>query len=241
MRESTVVIDARFRGPPTSANGGYTCGLLAALVPGAAEVTLRAPPPLGVPLQLLGRDDEIVTLRRDDALIAEARATSFELALPEAVTFEEASQAVSSFQGFREHLYPSCFVCGPERPARDGLGIFPGAVPGRRVAAAPWIPAADLCDSHGLVDARFIWAALDCPSWWGHAAFAEPGLPILLGRLSVVLQGRPHAGEHCVVLGWPIGRDGRRIFCGSALLDAAGRHLARAHATWIELKTPAAP
>ena len=46
-----VVIDRRFRGPPASANGGYTCGLVAAaLGTWAAEVNLRVPPPLDVAL-----------------------------------------------------------------------------------------------------------------------------------------------------------------------------------------------
>src|SRR3982750_648655 len=32
-----VVIDSRFNGPPDSANGGYTCGLVAAAIDGPAE------------------------------------------------------------------------------------------------------------------------------------------------------------------------------------------------------------
>ena len=48
---ATVTIARRFRGPLTSANGGYTCGLLAGFVPApAAEVSLRLPPPLERPL-----------------------------------------------------------------------------------------------------------------------------------------------------------------------------------------------
>jgi hypothetical protein len=37
----------RFCGPPDSGNGGYVCGFIAGFVEGAAEVTLRLPPPLG--------------------------------------------------------------------------------------------------------------------------------------------------------------------------------------------------
>ena len=46
----TVTIPARFNGPPGSANGGYTCGLVAQLV-GAeeVEVSLRKPPPHDLP------------------------------------------------------------------------------------------------------------------------------------------------------------------------------------------------
>jgi len=45
-----LVIDPRFNGPVGSANGGYTCGLVAGLLDGIAEVTLRRPLPLGRPL-----------------------------------------------------------------------------------------------------------------------------------------------------------------------------------------------
>ena len=53
----SLVIDRRFRGPPNSANGGYVCGCLARHVAGDAEVTLRAPPPLERPLDVLTKAD----------------------------------------------------------------------------------------------------------------------------------------------------------------------------------------
>ena len=46
-----ITIDRRYRGPPTSANGGYVCGLVANAIGGSGEVTLRAPPPLDQPLE----------------------------------------------------------------------------------------------------------------------------------------------------------------------------------------------
>jgi len=45
-----IIIDKRYCGPPNSGNGGYVCGRLAQHIPGGAEVTLRAPPPLDKPL-----------------------------------------------------------------------------------------------------------------------------------------------------------------------------------------------
>ena len=52
----TILIPERFNGPPGSANGGYTCGLVAGLV-GAEEVrvSLRSPPPLDTPMAVLRR------------------------------------------------------------------------------------------------------------------------------------------------------------------------------------------
>ena len=51
-----VLIPRRFNGPPASANGGYTCGLIARHISGPAEISLRSPPPLDTALALL-RDD----------------------------------------------------------------------------------------------------------------------------------------------------------------------------------------
>jgi hypothetical protein len=47
-----IVIDPAFEGPPASAHGGYACGMLAPYLPADAEITLRAPVPLGTPLDL---------------------------------------------------------------------------------------------------------------------------------------------------------------------------------------------
>ena len=49
----TMTIPRRFRGPPNSGNGGYVCGMLGRQIAGAAEVTLRAPPPLETKLDLV--------------------------------------------------------------------------------------------------------------------------------------------------------------------------------------------
>ena len=47
----TLTIPAWFNGPPTSGNGGYTCGRVAQLVDAeVVEVSLRSPPPLDTPL-----------------------------------------------------------------------------------------------------------------------------------------------------------------------------------------------
>jgi len=48
----TIVIERRFHGPPGSGHGGYTCGLVAREMEGAAQVLLRSPPPLERPLTL---------------------------------------------------------------------------------------------------------------------------------------------------------------------------------------------
>ena len=43
-------------------------------------------------------------------------------------------------------------------------------------------------------------------------------------------------GERLAVVGWPLGREGRKRHTATALLDADGEIVARAKATWIELR-----
>jgi hypothetical protein len=236
-----LCIHRRFCGPPGMGNGGYVCGLVARTLGPAAEVTLRAPAPLDTELSLDTEGEGAILRAPDGTLVAEGeRIAPFELAQPEPVSFAQAEQASRGYIGFRKHPYPGCFVCGTERgELGPGLALFPGPVerPGDvQVVAAPFVPAPDLCGEDGLLDSAFVWAALDCPSWFGYASFVEHPPKTLLGRLSVVLAGRPRLGESCVVLGFFLGQEGRRVLCGSALYGEAGACLAYARATWVMLK-----
>jgi hypothetical protein len=229
----TIVVAPRFHGPPGSANGGYACGLVAGLVGGPAECTLRAPPPLGVPLEVVRDAAGKVTVRSGALVVAEGKPATLELDVPESVDFATASIATRGYIGFARHPYPGCFVCGPQRAEGDGLRIFPGAVAGRHVAAAPWVPDASLADAEGVVRPEIVWSALDCPSWFGVSAFSGHEDGILLGRLTGSVHERPRAGERCVCMGWLLADEGRKVQCASALLAEDGRVLARARATWI--------
>jgi hypothetical protein len=65
-------IPARHMGPPGSANGGITCGRVAAYVAApVAQVTLRRPPPLDTDLRV-DASGEAVRLLDGDDLVAEA-------------------------------------------------------------------------------------------------------------------------------------------------------------------------
>ena len=236
MSTETVTIPARFCGPPQSANGGYTAGLLGELFEGPCEVTLRAPPPLDSALTRT-RSESRATLHDGETLLAEAIACAdVELELPAAVSFEQAEAAVAGYPGFVSHPFPRCFVCGPARSHGDGLTIFTGPVAGRNVVAAPWFATRDLCSDGAHVDARFVWAALDCPSWFGFVAFAAEVPAALLGRLAAKILRAPRLDERCFAVGWSMGREGRRIACGSQLLTADGECLAYARSTWVVLK-----
>ncbi len=216
-----LTIEGRFNGPKGSANGGYTCGLIAGLLGGRAEVTLRSPPPLDRPLDV-AREGERLLVRDGDALVAESAPLEVELDVPKAPSYEEAERASARYPGFEEHAFPTCFVCGPERERGDGLRIFAGPLRDGRVAS-PWIPAE--------VAPEVIWAALDCPGAIA-VGYPERG-ETLLGRFAVEIEQLPRVGERCVVVGWPLGEEGRKLYAGTALFGEDGRQLASARATWI--------
>ena len=215
MTSSSLRIDARYAGPPGSANGGVTCGLLAAHVDApVVEVTLRRPPPLDTDLRVV--DGE---LRDDDALVATAVPTQVDLAPHPPVDVDAARAAGASYAGLTAHPFPGCFVCGVDEPV--GLGLRPGPV-ADGVVAAVWTPAAS--------DPFLVWAALDCPGGW---TVDQPGRPLVLGRMALRHLAAPVVGAPHVVVGWTVGSEGRKTFCGTALYDGTGTLLALARQTWL--------
>ena len=224
-------IDRRFRGPPESGNGGYVAGLLARALGGSdCRVRLHRPPPLDRELHLAA-DGPAYHLMDGEEIVASAAAASIEADPPSAPSAADARAASSRFTGFRSHIFPGCFVCGPERQHGDGLCIFPGPFNGGAVAA-PWQPTRDLCDAAGLVRSEFIWAALDCP---GYFAVQDRAGPAVLGELAVRIHDRPGCSDSLVVIGWPIESSGRKHRAGAALYRE-GTLLASAAATWVSLR-----
>lgn len=235
-----IRIHRRFRGPPDSGNGGYTCGLVAAALSGPAEVTLRRPPPLETPLRVEHGDDGVQVLE-GDALVAEGALASADLGIdvPDPVGIADAGHAATRsplHEHPEDHPFPTCFVCGPQRAQGDGLRILVGRVTGRDVAADTWTPGADLAGADGVVHPEFVWAALDCTGGVG-SFLVEPleGNPYVLGRFAVRIPGVVRAGEPHAVVGWRIGRDGRKLTAGSAVFTATGHLAGLARAIWIRL------
>ncbi len=239
----SIVIDKRYCGPPNSGNGGYVCGRLAAPIQGGAEVTLRAPPPLGQHLDAISTDGPVWELRHDAKVIATARPASVDLARLETASFDEARAAeANTLIKPHEHLLPTCFVCGPARAQGDGLRIFPGLLERQpphapAVFAASWTPAPDLAADDGRIAPEFLWASLDCPTGYASSLDRKSGgfdrTPILLGRMSARIDARPLPEERCVITAWEAGRDGRKRFGEAALHGENGALLAVARATWI--------
>ena len=233
--QNKIVIENRYCGPPDSGHGGYTCGRLANFIHGVAEVTLRRPPPLNKELRVKIQKDGKAVLYDANGDIAEATSAALDLKVPLPPTFSAAQSSATKIEELTEHYFPTCFTCGPHRKENDGLRIFPGQVEGKNYVAAPWIPDSSLCDDAGKVKNEVIWAALDCPSGW--AIILEQMRFMLLGRLIVQVKGRMKAGEKCIVMGWEISSEGRKLYAGSAVFSENGQLYAKAKATWIELKS----
>jgi hypothetical protein len=223
-----MIIPPRFNGPPDSANGGYTAGMLATYVasPAGAVVTLRQPPPLATPLDVRTAEG-VIEVYNGDRLIASATPAGepLDAAVPP-VTWAAAMTAAESYRGFVTHPFPTCFVCGPERPPGDGLRLFPGRLPDGRTAA-PWIVPED-------IEPALVWAALDCPGGW---ASPIDDRPYVLGRMSARVDALPVAGDGCVVMGAMVGEEGRKAHVLSTVYGPDGRVLAVAKATWIAIPT----
>lgn len=219
-----ITFDRRYRGPLTSANGGYACGRLASLVHAPeVEVTLRLPPPLERPLEARADGDRVLLLDGAD-VVAEARHGAVEVDPPAPVSFEEAERAETRHVRVGSPVFRECFVCGI-RDDSDGLAIYAGPVDGREpLHAATWVVHE--------VSPAVVWAAIDCPG--AYAVGAAGRGEIVLGRMTGRIERLPEVGERCVVAAWPLGEDGRKLHAGTALFTEAGELLALARQVWIE-------
>lgn len=227
-----VIVDARFAGPPGSANGGYVAGRLAALLPRhpVVQVTLRQPPPLRTRLDVTV-EDQVTALTFGGAVIVEARPAELGQEVVDPVGFEAATSAMAGYAGLVRHPFPGCFVCGVDRVPPDGLCLRPGPLPDHPgTVATTWLPDPTLADADGVVLPEMVWAALDCPGGW---SVDLVGRPMVLGRMTAAVDARPHAGDRCVVVGRAAGTEGRKTFTTSTAYDGDGRVLGRAEATWI--------
>jgi hypothetical protein len=233
-----VVIPARFNGPPNSANGGYACGVVAAAAEGQVAVSLRVPPPLDAPMEFRRGEDGVLHLVHGTTVVAEAMADEpVAPTVPRQVTHDEAVEASRGYVGFERHPFPTCWVCGPERD--DGLRVFTGPVDGAPdgLVASSWTPARELDAGDGSVDARHVWAALDCPTYFGAVNGREAAV---LARLTATIHHPVEVGRPCVVVGWGAEEGmGRKRFGAAAVVGVDGRVLASSRALWITLSPEA--
>jgi hypothetical protein len=200
-----------------------------------AEVSLRSPPPLDTPLEVV-REGERVTVRDGDTLVAEGAPSELLVDVPEPVPASEvdAAQEAGRERWAKDHPFPTCVVCGPARP--DGFGIVPAALPGRDgLFGAAWTPDEWSDDGGGCVRPEFVWAALDCPTSAPVASFGE-GPPMVLANLTARLGCPLRVGEPHTILSWALDEDGRKHWSAAALYDSDGFLTSASRALWIELK-----
>jgi len=227
-----ITIASRYNGPPGSGNGGYVCGLVAEAVGPSATVRLSAPPPLDTPLTRTVVDG-VVRLHDGELTIAEGRGGRPSVPAPTPPSLRAAALAEERYAGLdpARHPFPSCFVCGPLRP--DGLRLFPGPVDDDGTLACVWRPSEDLA-SEGIVDPRFVWAALDCPSGF---ACMPAGTETVLATMTASLTRPVQPERDYVVTAWRIASEGRKHRGGTSISDADGRPVALAEALWITLRS----
>ena len=228
-------IPGRFNGPLESGNGGYCSGVVAGFLGGPADVSLRRPVPLDTKLDVVRDGADSVRVLDGETLVAQARsAPELEVEVPAPVSPHEAHRATAQYRAPSDGLFSRCFVCG--RAREDAFGVFAGEVSGRKLVASPWTPPAWTADAAGNVLPEFVWAVLDCPTYF--AVYMNGDLPnSVLARLAARIDAPVVAGSENIVISWPLETDGRKRHAASAVLSGDGEPLAVARALLIEPRT----
>jgi len=218
----TITIDPDLNGPIGSANGGVAAGLLGGLVDGAAKVRLFRPPPLGQPMQVRRTEAGFEALFEEEvALTAESSALDVQ---PPAVSRQEAVEAQSASSV--GHVAVTCVICGPDH--LGGLKLAPGPVGSGSTHANTWTPSSWLDHGDGTVRPEMVWGALDCPGAIMLVRhYPDESMFPALGTMIAEIAEPIRIGEEYVVVAWPRGRDGRKLYAGTAILDGSGRVVAR--------------
>jgi hypothetical protein len=242
-----IMVPRRFCGPPSSGNGGWSAGALAAVTVERADhaepwpaitVALHQPPPLDTELPV-STDDGWTLATYGGSIVGRARVAEHELPEVPAVSAEVARAATAAYRGFGAHPFPTCFTCGTGREEGDGLRIFPGDVPDdeQRRVAAPWTPHPSVAeDWHTYQESArdasvpVAWAALDCVGGWSTDIEERP---MVLGTITLRLDSLPRIGEEHVVVGAMRGHEGRKTFTMATLYDSSGTVVATAEHVWI--------
>jgi hypothetical protein len=231
MLSHELTIDPDFAGMPGVAHGGYVAGLLTvALGASGSRVRLRRPVPTGRALEIDQAAGAPVELRDGAALLADGAAADVLVRVPDAVSAGEAAAATQRFAELA-HPFPMCVCCGPDHAG--GLHVFPGPVAGRAVVAAHWVPPEPLAGDDARLPRALVAAALDCAQLWALMLHAPPATSdrVVTATLETRLDAPVITGEPYIVLGWPIGRDGRRWLAGAAIVAGDGAVCAAGHQT----------
>jgi hypothetical protein len=243
---TAMLVPSRFCGPPTSGNGGWSAGALAALTVERdhsdpwppVTVSLHRPPPLDTELPVITAEGWTAATHNGDT-VARAKVADRELTEVPPVPPADAQAATRGYRGFVSHPFPTCFTCGIGRDEGDGLRIFPGDVVGDEEGrvAAPWTPHPSVAEDWHTYqeparDASLpvTWAALDCVGGWS-TDIEERAM--VLGTIALRLNSLPRIGEQHVLVGASRGSEGRKTYTAATLYDSIGAVVATAEHVWI--------
>jgi hypothetical protein len=231
-----VVIDDFFRGPPTSANGGYAAGVTARLFGEPARVSLPKPPPVGRALTPRRVEPGLKIFDGDEPVLVATPRRRVDVRVPH-IDVAAARSAEAIPEILANHAAPTCVVCGPGRA--DGFRIFPGSLGSGLVATSWRVPSIGLQEG-GEVSSPILWAALDCPGGWCFEGAHVEFVPVLLSQ-SVDILKPIHAGDEVIIVAWKTGRAERTLRACTAVLDLEGCPLAVSKqtclavpATWVK-------
>ncbi len=235
----SLTIERRYSGFPGIAIGGYTAGILARQIGPAVEVRFRRAVPVETPLEIDRDGDVGVTLTAAGIVLAEGRAASVDAGPIPRVDRDAATRATRDHLGRDVHLFPTCFCCGPANAQGDGLRVLIGRVPGRRVLAGVWTAPSAFAAADGVVPPEITMAAIDCPGIWALIVAAPLDSPdhVVTGTLAAHVVRPLRAGERYLVVAWPLGREGRRLHAGTAIIDEEGVPVVVAKQTCVVTET----
>jgi hypothetical protein len=242
-------------GPPGVLQGGFSAGITMAVARLAdrfgapvtsIEARLHAPTPLGQPLQARVRPSEQaaryqVETRDGDRLLVSAEV---ELAghEPAARAFDLLELARVPLPEARpQHVFPHCWVCGPEPRHPHGQRIHP-RVHREGEVSQPWVADDELGDDRSVVDPLVVAAVLDCPTVWAcmHEVQAlEMAGPLLAGYHLRFYRDAPVMEPLRTVARFDEA-DGRKLRGRSALVDEDGVTYAVAAALQVAVPHPQA-
>ena len=243
-----ISIPPRYCGPPDTANGGYLAGKLAGYfnLGSSISISFRAATPLDTVLSVVkaeNNQNQVIQIMDGEKILAIANTKPLDLVKPTLPNIEKIPKAKMQCAGFKNHPFPECFVCGPDRPLGDGLGIYPGPVSNddsnntfSNIVAAEWELPEELKNSENQIKNEFIWAALDCVSAFANLEKPENQylVPMVLGHLSAKIEN-PLEGEKAYVIAWPVKVEGRKAIANSAVFNQQQECIAIGQAVWISL------
>ena len=166
-------------------------------------------------------------------VVAEARPAALDVPAREPVGLDDAAAASAALRLAARPPVPDLLrLRARARPRRRALPVLR---PRRRRPLRRAVDAAPV-DRRRTCDPLFAWAALDCPSSAPvHGTIVNP---VVLGRLTVALEGPIAVGAPHVIQSWLERDDGRKRHTAVALFTADGERRAAGRAVWVELARP---